>query len=104
MTSTQHVNFVQFACEPGHAPVVRRALGESDELPRVVFDDETEPAIIVDAERLTPLAFPQFVRRTPGASATVRLIERLHMQTGQGRHIKVGGIAKVKWHHASLAV
>jgi hypothetical protein len=58
VASTQHVNLVQSPRETRHAPIVRRALGKTDEFASVILDDEAEPAPVVDCERFAPLAFP----------------------------------------------
>ena len=44
--AAKRVDLVQFAGKPGDAAVVSRALGKTDQVPAVIFDDETEPASV----------------------------------------------------------
>jgi len=101
VNSSQDINLVQFAGEPGHATVVWRALGKTNQLAGVIFHDKAKPTVVPHRKRLLPLALTELIRRPFGAPAAVRFVERPHMQSRQSASILSPRRSNVKGHSTS---
>ena len=96
LNTLKRVDLIQLPGETRHAPIVRRALRESHQLAIVVLDDETKPAAVGDGKRVAPLSLSQLVGWATGSATAMRLVERLHMQSGQRGDVVGGCVPNAK--------
>jgi hypothetical protein len=95
LQAPQDVDLVEFAYITRHTAVVARAACETNELMRVVFDDdEREVRRGIRAENLLPLMLANDHPR----SVTVRLTERLDVEDGQRYNVTRRCVPQVKGH------
>jgi hypothetical protein len=101
--AAQHINLVKFAREARHPAIVWRSLCKADQLAIIVRDHEAKPTPVINGKCLAPLMLPKFEGRSGSPSITVRLIERLDVQSRQDGHVVFARISKVERHSCVAA-
>src|SRR5262245_21204805 len=74
------------------------AFGEAEELTVLAFDEEAEPASIIDRERVPPLPLAQLICRPNFLPAVMSLVESLDVKSRHSRDIIRDGLSDSERH------